>query len=45
MTSLGLTVLTVFDFFFSIDYPPEVSGMKYCCLGVLRKEYSRRVTK
>ena len=24
-----------------IDYPPEVSSMKYCCLGVFREEYFR----
>ena len=24
---------------------PEVSRMKYCCLGVFRKEYFRHVTK
>ena len=28
-----------------IYYPPEVSSMKYCCLGVFRKEYSRLLTK
>ena len=28
-----------------IYYPPEVSSMKYCCLGVFRKEYFRLVTK
>ena len=27
-----------------IYYPPEVSSMKYCCLGVFRKEYFRFVT-
>ena len=26
-------------------YPPEVSSMKYCWLGVFRKEYFRLVTK
>ena len=26
-------------------YHPEVSSMKYCCLGVFRKEYGRHVTK
>ena len=26
-----------------IYYPPEVSSMKYCCLGVFRKEYFRLV--
>ena len=26
-------------------YPPEVSSMKYCCWGVLRKEYLRLVTR
>ena len=26
-------------------YPPEVSSMKYCYLGVFRKEYFRLVTK
>ena len=25
-------------------YPPEVRSMKYCCLGVFRKEYFRLVT-
>ena len=25
-------------------YPPEVSSMKYCCLGVFRKEYVRLAT-
>ena len=25
-------------------YPPEVSSMKYCCLGVFSKEYFRLVT-
>ena len=25
-------------------YPPEVSSMKYCCLGVFTKEYFRLVT-
>ena len=25
-------------------YPPEVSSMKYSCLGVFRKEYFRLVT-
>ena len=24
-------------------YPPKVSSMKYCCLGVIRKEYFRLV--
>ena len=28
----------------NIYYPPEVSSMKYCCLGVFRKEYFRLVT-
>ena len=28
-----------------IYYPPEVSSMKYCCLGVFRKEYFRLITK
>ena len=28
-----------------IYYPPEVSSMKYCCLGEIRKEYFRLVTK
>ena len=28
-----------------IYYPPEVSSMKYCCLGVFRKEYFRLVSK
>ena len=28
-----------------IYYPVEVSSMKYCCLGVFRKEYFRFVTK
>ena len=28
-----------------INYPPKVSSMKYCCLGVSRKEYSRLITK
>ena len=28
----------------SVYYPPEVSSMTYCCLGVLRKEYFRLVT-
>ena len=28
-----------------IYYPPEVSSMKYCQLGVFRKEYFRLVTK
>ena len=27
-----------------IYYPPEVSSMKYCHLGVFRKEYFRLVT-
>ena len=27
-----------------IYYPLEVSSMKYCCLGVFRKEYFRLVT-
>ena len=26
-------------------YPLEVNSMKYCCLGVFRKEYFRLVTK
>ena len=26
-------------------YIPDVSSMKYCCLGVFRKEYFRLVTK
>ena len=26
-------------------YLPEVSSMKYCCLGLFRKEYSRLFTK
>ena len=26
-------------------YPPEVSSMKYCCLGVFRKECFRLITK
>ena len=26
-------------------YPPEVSSMKYCCLGVFRKEYFRLLIK
>ena len=25
-------------------YPQEVSSMKYCCLGIFRKEYFRLVT-
>ena len=29
----------------SIYYPPEVSSMKYCCLGVFRKESFRLLTK
>ena len=29
----------------TIYYPPEVSSMKYCHLGELRKEYFRLVTK
>ena len=28
-----------------IYYPPGVRSMKYCCLGVFRKEYFRLVTK
>ena len=28
----------------TVYYPPEVSSMKYCCLGVFRKEYFRLVT-
>ena len=28
-----------------VYYPPEVSSIKYCCLGVFRKEYFRLVTK
>ena len=28
-----------------IYYPPELSSMRYCCLGVFRKEYFRLVTK
>ena len=28
-----------------IYYPPEVSSMKYCCLGIFRKEYLRLLTK
>ena len=28
-----------------IYYPPEVSSMKYCSLGVFRKEYFRLITK
>ena len=28
-----------------IYYPPEVSSMKYCCLGIFRKEYFRCVTE
>ena len=28
-----------------IYYPPEVSSMKYCCLGVFMKEYFRLVIK
>ena len=28
-----------------IYYPPEVSSMKHCHLGVFRKEYFRLVTK
>ena len=28
-----------------IYYPPEVGSMKYCCLGVLEKEYFMLVTK
>ena len=31
--------------FFSICYPPEVSSMKYCHLGIFRKEYFRLLTK
>ena len=27
-----------------IYYPPEVSSMKYCTLGIYRKEYFRLVT-
>ena len=26
-------------------YPLKVSSIKYCCLGVLRKEYIRLITK
>ena len=29
---------------FCIYYPPEVSSMKYCCLGVIGKEYFRLAT-
>ena len=25
---------------FNIYYPPDVSSMKYCCLGVFRRQYS-----
>ena len=25
-------------------YPPEVCSMKYCCMGVFRKEYFRLLT-
>ena len=28
-----------------VYYPPDVSSMKYCCLGVFRKEYFRLVTR
>ena len=28
-----------------IYYPLEVSSMKYCCLGVFRKEYFRLCTR
>ena len=28
-----------------IYYPPELSSIRYCCLGVFRKEYLRLVTK
>ena len=28
-----------------IYYPPGVRSMKYCCLGVFRKEYFRLITK
>ena len=30
---------------YNINYPHEVSSMKYCCLGVFRKGYFRLVTK
>ena len=30
---------------FRYHYPPDVSSMKYCCLGVFRKEYFRLITK
>ena len=29
----------------AIYYPLEVDNMKFCCLGVFRKEYLRLVTK
>ena len=29
----------------AVNYPPEVRSMKYCCLGVFRKEYFRLLTK
>ena len=34
----------LFEVFFIIYYPPEVSSVKYCCLGVFRKEYFRLIT-
>ena len=38
-------VYPVYCTFLRFYYPPEVSSMKYCCLGVFRKEYFRLVTK
>ena len=32
-TRQGVNLLNTY---FSIYYPPELSGMKYCCLGVLK---------
>ena len=42
---LKVTLLFHITYIYNIYYPPEVSSMKYCCLGVFRKEYSRHLTK
>ena len=39
-----LQKIDVYVDFRGLYYPPEVSSMKYCCLGVFRKEYFRLVT-
>ena len=45
VSRLWTAILLVLKHGENIYYPPEVSSMKYCCLGVFRKEYFRLVSK